>query len=141
MSVRPAIDQIETLGELADTDMDMVVPPSFIGLQTISDKEILNKIHEKSLKRQTIVSIVDMLSDEKWIIDASNGKSAIFLYEVPLKQMVINFKKYLNPRFKFRFVEERYGFPFILTIASTMRFSSSFRHDINLRYNIFNNNL
>ena len=60
-------------------------------------------------------------------------ESAMFLYEVPLKMMSIFHSNYLKPNTKFRFIGERFGNPFIQTVAMSRRLSQTFRRQINLR--------
>ena len=132
-SLKFPIKQINTIKELVDSDMPLIVTPSFFGLQSIKDQNLFYTIKQKVEIEKTIVSNIEMYTDEKWIVDASLGRAALFTYEVPLKQMAVIFKKHFKPNTKFRFIDERYGNPFILTIAATTRLPRSFRDMLNLR--------
>ena len=125
--------QIETIQEVYNSKMSLLFPPSFIGLNDIKDEKLFQKIKRKAELQETIVPITDMLSQKKWIVDTSYGRSALFLYEVPLKQMAINFQEFLKPNAKFYFIRERYGHPFVLTIASSIRLEKMFKRKLNFR--------
>ena len=57
----------------------------------------------------------------------------MFLYEVPLKMMSIFHSNYLKPNTKFRFIEERFANPYLLSFAMSRRLSLTFRRQISLR--------
>ena len=84
-------------------------------------------------EEQTIIPMKQLFGNYKYIVDTSYGRSAMFLFEVPLKMMSILYSNYLKPNTKFRFIEERFANPFIHTFAMSRRLSQTFRRQINLR--------
>ena len=131
--------EIESIQELYDSQINLVFSPSFIGLNKINDRNLFQNIKRKAELYKSIVPISHMLSKKRWIVDTSYGKSALFLYEVPLKQMAINFQQFLKPNVKFSFLRERYGNPFVLTIASSIRLNVNFRRMLNFRSFVLGN--
>jgi hypothetical protein len=61
------------------------------------------------------------------------GKSAIFLFEVPVHTIITNGLKKLKEKCKFRYLSEDYGRKFSLTIASSKRLDVKFRHKLDFR--------
>ena len=112
--------------------MSLVVFTAIMGLHNIEEK-LFNKISHKFETERTILPIVNMYLEEYWIVDASYGRSAIFLYEVPLRSIAMIHSKSLEPNTKFRFINERYGNPYILTIASSRKLPKEFRDQLNLK--------
>ena len=103
-----------------------------IKLHTI-DEQLFKDIERKVKKENTIMPIPEIINKEKWIVDVSYGRSAIFLYEVGLKLIANKYSKSLKPNTKFRFIDERYGNPFLLTVASSKNLPKKFRAHLNLR--------
>ena len=132
-SLKIPAKQIDTLEKLVNTDMSMVVWPTFVAMHKIPDESVFDKICARAVNERTVISLRDLMSNVKWIVDTSLGRNAIFFYEVPLKQLVVKYKKYLKPNTKFRFINERWGLPSLLTIAITTRFNKELRNEINLR--------
>jgi hypothetical protein len=132
-SVNPQMDTIEGL---INSDLNVVIYKSFPTLHSIENKHLLSKLYEKTKKHQTMTTLSDLFDNNKWITGVSDGKSAIFLYEVPLKLMVIQNMKRFAENIRFRFMAERYGQPFMLTIATSLRLSRRFRYNINIRYEL-----
>ena len=99
--------QAETLKELLDSNMSLFVPLSFMGIQSILNKNTLAEIVKKYETEKTILPMNDLTSQSDWITSISYGKAALFLFEVPIKLIVINHRKALKPNSKFRYIEER----------------------------------
>lgn len=132
-SLNIPVKQIETIEELSRTDMSMVLWPTFIALHTISKHNVLDKIYKRALSEETIVPLSDLLSNPKWITDTSQRRNAIFLYPIPLKALIVKNLKNFDTKTKFRYLGERWALPYILSIATTMRFSKKLRSKINFR--------
>ena len=125
--------QIDTLKELVDSNISLVVASSFPELQNIKDKNIFHKIMEKSKMDKTILPIKNIFDESKWIVDTSYGGTAIFFYEVPLKQLILMYKDNLKSESKFRFIGEKYGNTCFATIASSLSLSKEFRDLLNFK--------
>ena len=132
-SLKIPAKQIDTLEELAHTDMSMVLWPTFVVMHSIKDKWVFDKTYGRAVKEGTVISSRNLMTNPKWIIDNSLRRNAIFFYEVPLKLLVIKYYKHIKPNIKFRFIKERFGLPYLASIATTTRFDRRFRQEINLR--------
>ena len=133
-SLKEPIKQINTLEELADSDMKLVGFNSLLELQNIKDKNVQDRIVSIIEQDKTLIQVRDIYNDSKWIQEVADGKSAIFMVVVPLKWLSIVFAKHLKPNTKFHFIAERYRNPFILTLASSRRLTKKFRDQLNLRF-------
>ena len=129
--------QVETLEDLLDSNISLVVAPSFTAAHNILNKKTLDRIAKKIGHDKTMLPFTDIHFKKRWISSTSQGKAAIFLYEVPLKMTVIYHMKSLKPNSKFRFIDERFGGPSIQIIASSMRLPKEFRDLLNLRQEIW----
>lgn len=125
--------QINTIRELVASDMTLVVWPSFRGLNWISDQSLLNTIIDRFTKTKTNLPVKDMIVNKQWIVSASYGRTAFFLFEVPLKMIAIIHRNSLKTNTKFRFLDERFGPPFLATVATSKKLPKSFRDQVNLK--------
>ena len=125
--------QIDTLQELLDSNFNLVAFSAFMTTQNIQDYDVFNKIKQKVERDETSLSIGQTFQDNSLVIDTALGRSAMLLAMVPLKTIVIKYLNEFNINTKFRFLEERYRQPFLITLASSMRMSKVFRADFNLR--------
>ena len=124
---------INTIKELVETDMTLTVWPSFVGLNWISDKELLNTIIEKYTSTKTNLPISELLSNKDCIVSASEGKTAIFLFDALLKVIALSHSNYLDHNTKFRFLDEHFGAPYVETIATSRKLPKAFRDQVNLK--------
>ena len=62
--------QIETLIELDESKMNLLVIPSFLALNSIEDG-LLNKMVKRMVKQNTILPLKLMYQDSKYIVDIS----------------------------------------------------------------------
>ena len=124
--------QIETINDLVKTNMSLLVLPNIQIFNSI-EENLLDRIIKKAEKDKTILPIDRMFMEEDWIVDVSFGKSAIFFCELPLKIIAMIHSNSLKPNTRFRFIEERFGSPYIVTIALSKRLPKKFRDQFNLR--------
>ena len=103
-----------------------------MGFHTIEEK-LFDKIVQKVQREKTIFPITQMFVQGHLIVDVSYGRSAMFLYEVPLKMIASLHLKSLKPNTKFHFMQDQFDKPFILTVASSKRLDKKFRDQLNLR--------
>ena len=138
-SLKIPAKQIDTLEELVNTDMSMVIGPNFVALHNIKNQGIYDKIYDRAMNDGTFKSSREFLSNPNYVVNTSLRKNAIFFYEVPLKLLVIKNRPRLKKNIKFRFIKERFALPYLLTVATTTRFDKTFRQKVNLRLviNIF----
>ena len=117
--------QINTLNHLGDSSMNFVSHHNF-------NANYLSKKFQNKLKSSEKLS-PDVYNNPKYLQDVSQGKTAIFFYEIPLKQLAIAHQDYVNKSIRLRFIEERYDNPFRLTIATSRRLPKTFRDQLNFR--------
>ena len=129
LSITIPSKQIETLQELFDSGMNLVVTRQFRHLKG----PLIEKIKNKTEQDETMLPNRQLFENKKWIVDTSYGRSAIFMYEMPLKSIAIKHSKSLKPNTKFRFIEERYSLSNPLTCATNRRLPIEFRTLLNLR--------
>ena len=125
--------QINTLKELLDTKMSLIIFPTFPALNKIYDKNDLEKILKKVEQENTIVDIGEMIHDKKYVVDVSKGGSAIFVGKTVLKVLVNSHSQHFGQNIKFRFIDEHFRNPFLFTIASNTRLPKGFRVKLNSR--------
>ena len=74
-SITVPAEQVDTLKDLADSDMSMIVWPKFVVLHTISDKKVFDKIYDRAVNERTVIASSELLSNPIWITDNSFGRT------------------------------------------------------------------
>ena len=74
LTLKPPHKQIETLSELVESKMSLLVMPEFMSLNTIEDKYLLNKMIDRMEKQKTILLLKEMFGNYKYIVDISYGR-------------------------------------------------------------------
>src|SRR5437868_4387549 len=80
--------QVNTLDALLNTNMYLSVPSSFFYVHAINDPVILNRFRAKVEQGHIYRNAGELFKDTRWIIEASLGKSALFLTQLTLKQAI-----------------------------------------------------
>ena len=132
-SVKIPCKQINTLKELLDTKMSLIVFPTFINFNNIEDKDVLEKITNKIKQEHSEVEIIELIMNKKYVVDVSEGRSAIFLGGTTVKMLVILHSKHFGQNTKFRFLDERFRNTFLFPIAISTRLPKQFRRELNSR--------
>lgn len=124
--------QIETMEELVDSDLSLIVSSPFMAMQEMTDRRLFAAIKRKVDSQKTYITTSDMMANEKWIRATAEGRAALFLSTLSLKTIVIKFFERIHANTKFYFLKEQYRNPFLLTFGSSFALSSSLRDKINL---------
>ena len=130
--------QINTLEELITSKMELVAFDGFMNMESVQDKSAFHQIKQKVERDRTSITIDQLFMDKKWIVDTSLGKTAILLATTPLKMIITTHLKSIAPGTKFRFLDERYRHPLLITLCASMRLSRQFRGLLNRRLIFFN---
>jgi len=134
LGLKTPVKQIDTIEELANSNLKLILTQAFSTEQTIEAKsqELYYRIYNKALKDNTII-IFSEFFEEKWINGVADQQNAMFLFEVPLKAIISKESKKLKEKCRFRYLSEDYGTFFALTIVSSTRLSKQFRDKLNLK--------
>jgi len=134
LSLKTPVKQIDTIEELANSNLKLVIPKGFVAFQNLEarNKQLFDKIYNKALNDKTIIFFREFF-EEKWIEGVSNQQNALFAFEVPIKIIISKASKKLKEKCRFRYLPEDYGLLSSLTIASSMRLNKKFRDELNLK--------
>ena len=133
-SVKIPNKQINTIEELADSGLKTYIFKNLISYHKFKTNKYLNKIYNKALNIDSVMTTYNISDRKQWIVEVSEGKSAMIFFKVPIKFTVIKHSIYLKTNTKFRFMNERPGIPFMRTIAMSRRLDKQFRDKLNYRY-------
>ena len=126
--------QIDSIEELVDSKMSLIVYPSFMEWDIIQDKTLFKRLKERVEQDKTIIQVDEMYRNKtEWIVSTSEGKAAMFLPVVPLKMIAKIHSKHLNPDIKFHLIHKSHPRPILATIASSTRLPKQFRTQLNLK--------
>ena len=132
-SLKTPTKRIETMKELVESDMRLIVSDAFMTMNTLPDHHLFELIKIKVESQGTYTTTSNIGSNEKWILETASGKAAIFYTSLILKTIVIKFIKLISPDTKFYFLEEQYRNPFLVSFASRKSLPRTLRDKINYR--------
>ena len=125
--------QINTLKELLDSKMSLILFPTFVDLNSIQDRNIFKRIMAKAEQERTILDISQMFQEQNWIMSTADGKAAMFMGEVTLKTVAAKYSSLFRHNTKLRFLQEHFRYSFLISIASSTRLSKKFRTMLDYR--------
>ena len=96
LGFKPSVKQIDTIEELANSHLKLVMLDGIRGHNIIHIKKVwlFHKIYNKAKDYKTILSEYWKILDGKWIKGVSNGKYAIFLFEVTIKAIISIYRSF-----------------------------------------------
>ena len=86
--------------------------------------------------RKTIILFNQIMANGKWVKGVSYGDNALFLYEIPTKQILVRFQEKVKQNSLMKFLDVDLGNS-ILTIASNRLLDKRFRGLLNFRLLFF----
>jgi hypothetical protein len=131
LGLKTPVKQIDTLKELLNSNIKLIVINSFLLNETMHDLDI--QIYDKALKDGKVLQIQELYKDDKWVEGVAERENAIFLFEVPIHAIITKALKNLKEKCRFRYLSQDYGPKSHLTIASSKRLDVKFRQKLNLR--------
>lgn len=102
-------EEIESLGELSNSKKTgLIMNDLKENKNLINDGLVMEKIVANAHKEYDIIEWKDIMTDHKWIDGVVEGRYAIFLFEIPFKQLLIRSKllRRTHKEHKFMFIEE-----------------------------------
>jgi len=134
MNAKTNVDRINSLDDLFDSHLNLVVPCSFLNtMKALNNNYFINKFTKRSQFSKTILNGYQIINEEKWVKGVVKGESAIFFYEVPTKKALVNFLSDYKSDINLKFLDNDFGYS-VLTIASNRRLDKEFRDYLNFRY-------
>jgi hypothetical protein len=131
LGLKTPVKQIDTLEELLNSNIKLILPNSFLMYEQMHGINI--RIYEKALKDGKIIGTQELLRHDKWVEEVAEGENAIFQSEVPIHMIITKALRKLKEKCRFRYLPQDYGPIFHLTIASSKRLDKTFRDKLNLR--------
>ena len=120
--------QIECLEDLLKSDMKTIVASH---VENVQDNSPLKQIIQNSDRDKTKVELKQLVMDKKWIVDTSKGKTAILYGTVPLRIIILLHLSDIAPGTKFRYLQERFTHPMLITLFMSRKLSWQFRKTLN----------
>jgi len=132
MNVKSKVDKINSLDDLFDSHINLIFVDS--KSRIINNNKLYNKLRKRSQNSYTIIRPDQLIKNEKWLEGVVKGENAIFFYEPPIKNLLLNFLKKSKSDINFKFLDNL-GYS-LFSIASNRRLNNEFRHNLNFRYNL-----
>ena len=88
MSLQTPNEKISTLKDLTNSNKKVLFMNFLLGNKNLVNEDV-DQIVERSMKEKTVIEWRDFLTDDKWINGVTDGRYAVFMFEVPLKQLLV----------------------------------------------------